>query len=92
MKQIDQFVPVTEAKSHFLKLIRSLVEKDEVLAITRGGIPAAVMLSPDRYEGLLETIEVLSDPHAMASLKRSMKQAQKGRWVLDEEVFERQKK
>ena len=92
MKQIDQFVPVTKAKSHFLNLIRSLVEKDEVLAITRGGIPAAVMLSPDRYEGLLETIEVLSDPHAMASLKRSMKQAQKGRWVLDEEVFGKQKK
>ena len=91
MKQVDQFISVTEAKNRLLDLIRTLAEKDEVLAITRGGVPAAVVVSPRRYEGLLETIEVLSDPHAMASLRRSLKQARKDQWVSEEEVFGKQK-
>lgn len=91
MKQVDQFVSVTDAKNRLLDLIRSLADKDEVLAITRGGVPAAVVLSPDRYEGLLETIEILSDSQAMTSLRRSLKQARKGQWVSDEKVFGKEK-
>ena len=87
MKQVDQFVSVTEAKNRLLDMIRRLAEKDEILAITRGGVPAAVVLSPERYEGILETIEVLSDSQAMKSLRRSLVQARKGLWVSDEEVF-----
>jgi len=91
MKQIDQFVSVTDAKNRLLDLIRNLAEKDEVLAITRGGVPAAVVLSPERYEGLIETIEVLGDSQAMRSLRRSLKQAGKGQWLSDEEVFGKEK-
>jgi len=87
MKQVDQFVPVTDAKNKLLDLIRKLAEKNEVLAITRGGVPAAVLLSPERYEGLLETIEILSDTHAMQSIRRSLQQARRGRWMSEEEVF-----
>lgn len=91
MKQVDQFVSVTDAKNRLLDLIRSLAEKDEVLAITRGGVPAAVVLSPERYEGLIETIEVLGDSQAMRFLRRSLKQARKGRWMSEEEVFGKEK-
>jgi len=91
MKQVDQFVSVTDAKNRLLDLIRNLAEKDEVLAITRGGVPAAVVLSPERYAGLMETIEVLGDSQAMKSLRRSLKQARKGRWVSDEDIFGKEK-
>ena len=91
MKQIDQFISISEAKNRLLQLLRELGERDEVLAITRDGVPAAVALSPDRYGGLLETIEILSDSQAMRSLHRSLKQAQKSRWVSDEAVFGKQK-
>jgi prevent-host-death family protein len=87
MKQVDEFVSVTDAKNQLPNLLRRLVEQDAVLAITRGGTPAAVVLSPERYEGLIETIEVLSDPRAMKSIRRSLRQAKKGQWVEDREVF-----
>lgn len=81
-------MPVTEAKNRFLHLIREIAEKDEVLTITRGGVPVAVLLSPDHYAGLLETIEVLADRQAMRSLRRSIADGQAERWVTDEdEVF-----
>jgi antitoxin YefM len=91
MTHVDHFVPVTEAKNRLLNLIRDLADKDEVLAITRGGVPAAVLLSPDRYEGLLETIEILSDPRAIKSLRRSLRQAQKGQWLTERQVFGNEK-
>jgi prevent-host-death family protein len=88
MKQARNFLPVTEAKNRFLHLIREIDEKDEVLTITRGGVPVAVLLSPDHYAGLLETIEVLADRQTMRSLRRSIAEGQAGRWVTaEDEVF-----
>ena len=88
MKQTSQFLPITEAKNRLLHLIREIDEKDEVLTITRAGIPVAVMLSPERYEGLLETIELLADRAAMQSLVRSIEDSRTGQWVSEEnQVF-----
>ena len=89
MPHVDQFVSVTEAKNKLLDLIRNLKARQEIVAITRDGVPAAVLLSMDQYEGLTETIELLSDPGAMRSLRKSLKQARAGKWVSDEALFGR---
>jgi antitoxin YefM len=87
MKEVDRFVPVTEAKNRLLDMIRDLKEKDDIVAITKNGVPAAVLLSVQRFEGLVETIDILSDEKAMKSLRRSLREARAGRWVSHEEVF-----
>lgn len=87
MRHVDQFIPVTQAKNRFLDLIRKLQTQKEIVAITRDGIPAAVLLSSERYEELIETLEILSDQKAMGSLRRSLKQARGDRWVSHESVF-----
>ena len=46
------------------------------------------MISMKKYEGLLETLEILSDKKAMKSLRKSIKEAQEGKWLDIEEVFE----
>lgn len=61
----------------------------EIVAIAQGGVPSAVLLSMDQFEGLMETIEILSDQKSMRALRRSLKQAEKGRWVSDSGVFDR---
>jgi antitoxin YefM len=87
MKEVDRFIPITKAKNRLLDLIRDFQVKDDIVAITKNGVPAAVLLSVERFEGLLETIDILSDEKAMASLRRSLRQAQAGRWVSHEKVF-----
>jgi len=87
MKEVDRFIPITKAKNRLLDLIRDFQAKDDIIAITKNGVPAAVLLSVERFEGLLETIDILSDEKAMASLRRSIRQAQAGRWVSHEKVF-----
>ena len=87
MKEVDRFIPITKAKNRLLDLIRDFQTKDDIVAITKNGVPAAVLLSVERFEGLLETIDILSDEKAMASLRRSLRQAQAGRWLSHEKVF-----
>ncbi|HKB16791.1 MAG TPA: type II toxin-antitoxin system Phd/YefM family antitoxin [Planctomycetota bacterium] len=89
MNQVDRFVPVSKAKNQLLHLVRELAERDEVLALTRQGVPSAVILSPGRFQGILETIEVLSDARAIRSLRRSLRQARRVRWAGEATVFGR---
>lgn len=90
MPQVDEFVSVSEAKNKLLDLIRRMKHKQEVVAITRDGVPSAVLLSMDQFEGLMETIEILSDQKSMRAICRSLKQAEKGQWVSHEAVFGRE--
>jgi prevent-host-death family protein len=87
MPQIDKFLSVSEAKNKLLSVIRRMKHKRESVAITRGGVPSAVLLSMDQYEGVMETIEILNDQKSMRSLRRSLKQVKSGQWVSHSAVF-----
>ena len=47
---------VTEAKAHFLELIRNSDKRLERFIITKQGKPAAVVMNADEFEGWLETL------------------------------------
>ena len=81
MHSIDQYVPITQAKSALLELVRRIKTNDSTVAITRKGVPEAVMISLDRFDGLLETIEILADEAAMKSIRKSISEAEKDEWV-----------
>ena len=87
MQQIQDYIPVTKAKSTLLDLIRKIKESDDAIAITKNGVPEAVLLSMNSFQGLLETMDILSDEKAMASIRRSIREARKGKWLDLEEVL-----
>lgn len=59
------------------------------MAVTKNGVPAAVILSMEKYEGLLETLDILSGEKTIKSLRTSIRQARQGKWLKYEEVFGR---
>ena len=87
MPSIDRFVPITQAKDRLLDLGREVERDDSVVAITRNGVPAAILLSPAKFEGLLEPVEILADARTMRALRRSIGQAAAGKWVREARVF-----
>lgn len=87
MPHVDQYVSVTQAKAQLLYLIRQLQKRQNTVGITRDGVPAAVLLSMEHSEGLMETLDILSDQKTMRPLRKSLKQAQSGRWETQESVF-----
>jgi antitoxin YefM len=89
MNDISRYVPITKAKNDLLDLIRQIESADESVAVTKNGVPAAVILSMEKYIGLLETLEILSDEDTAKSLRASIRQARKGKWLRPDEVFRR---
>lgn len=62
-------LPLAEVRAQLSKLVDSAVDTHERINITRNGRPAAVLLSVEDYDSLIETLDVLSDPEAMAAIK-----------------------
>jgi antitoxin YefM len=89
MNEISKYVPITKAKNDLLELIRQVENIDESVAVTKNGVPTAVILSMEKYTGLLETLDILSDEGTAKFLRTSMRQARKGNWLRTDEVFRR---
>ena len=87
MLTIQDYIPVTKAKSKLLDIIRKIESSDDTIAITKNGVPEAVLLSMSKFEGLVETLEVLSDEKAMKSIRKSIKEARERKWLDFDEVF-----
>ena len=89
MQHIKEFLPVTKAKTTFLELVRKIEDSDDAIAVTKNGVPEVVLISMRHFEGLLETLEILSDEKAMKSLRKSIHQAKEEKWLdYDEALFE----
>jgi len=87
MPHVDHYVSVTQAKTQLLDLIRRLGKQQDSVGITKDGVPTAVLLSMDHFEGLMETLDILSDQKTIRPLRKSLKQAQSGRWETHDSVF-----
>jgi len=89
MQIIKDYIPVTKAKSELLNLVRKIENSDDAIAITKNGVPEVVLISIKKFNSLLETLDILSDEKAMKSIRKSIKEANRDRWVDFEKVFER---
>ena len=59
---------LADAKNRLSELVAAVQGTWERVTITKNGRPAAVLIAPDDLESLLETLEILSDPEAMAAI------------------------
>jgi len=70
-----------------LDMVRRLHDTDDTIAITKNGVPEAVMLSMRKFEGILETLDILADAEIMTQLKGSAKDVKAGRLIDLEDAF-----
>ena len=87
MDDIQQIMPVTKVKRGLLDILKGMQEEDSTITLTRNGEPVGVMMTPDRYESLLETIEIMADKNVLAALKSSARDFKAGKTYSDKEVW-----
>ena len=83
-----QKIPITEARNKFMKL-PDQATKHQILAITRRNKEVMAIMSWELYEGLLETLEIISDPKLMNNLKKGLDDIKAGRTYSLSEAYER---
>ena len=64
---------VSETKMKLSGLIDTVNATDEEIMITKNGRPAAVLVSPDEFESLKETIAIRSDSDLMREIKKGLR-------------------
>lgn len=87
MNDILRIMPVTKVKRGLLDIIKKMQEEDSTITLTRNGEAVGVMMTPDRYEALMETIEILVDKDVLAALRSSAQDFQEGKVYSDEAVW-----
>jgi len=65
MVEIEKIMPVTRVKRDLLDILKTMQEEQSTITVTRNGMPVSVMMTPDRYDALMETIEILSDKEVL---------------------------
>ena len=77
---------IAEAQQQLPRLLR-LAAKGDTIGVAKGAKTVAYVIAKEQYEALIETIELMSNPAAMAALRRD--KAGKGRFrplkALDED-------
>ena len=72
-------VSLKELRPALPEVISRIDEKLDRYVITKRGKPVVVMMSVEDYESLMETLDILADPKAMAILRRGEEDIRKGR-------------
>ena len=79
-------VPLAEARAQLSKLVEDAVRTHERIEVTRNGRRAAVILSADDYDSIMETLDILGDAEAMAVIRQADADIAAGRVSTLEEV------
>jgi antitoxin YefM len=85
--KIEEYMSISDAKTRLLEVLRRIEEQHRKVVITKNGIPKAVLLPYDDFEGLLETIDILSDSSAVAGIKKGLLDIKAGKVVSLKEAF-----
>ena len=83
-----QKISITEARNKFMKL-PDQAAKHQILAVTRRNKEVMAVMSWELYEGLLETLEVMSDHKLMNHLKKGIDDVKDGRTYSLSQAYER---
>ena len=88
MVQLDKILPVTHVKKHLLDILKNMSEEYSTITITKNGKPVSIMMTPDRYDSLMETIEILADPDILKALALSADDFKNNRVFEDSDVWQ----
>jgi prevent-host-death family protein len=78
---MSETIPFTEAKAHLSELVDRTLREHERFIVTRNGVPAAVLVSPEDLESLEETVDILQDKALLESIRTSRREAAEGKGV-----------
>jgi prevent-host-death family protein len=81
---------LSEAKMKLSALVEAVSATDEEVVITKNGVPAAILVSPDEFESWHETMAIRFDKESMDEIRAGLAALREGRASLYtlEELFE----
>jgi antitoxin YefM len=79
-------LPLAEVKAKFSEMVDRVEAQHDRITVTRNGRPAAVLMSPDDLASLEDTLDLLSNPQAVAELAAAREEAAAGKTVSADDL------
>lgn len=79
-------IPITDAREDLTSLPEQLTRTHETVMVTRRGKPVLAILPWEEYEAIVETLDILSDPALVASLRRGITEVRQGKTISWEQA------
>lgn len=79
-------LPLAEIKAHLSEIVDRVEREHDRVILTRNGRPAAVIMSPADLDALEDTLDLLSDPVALADIRTAQADVAKGRVFSADEL------
>ncbi len=81
MMVMTETLPLAEVKAKLSEMVDRVEHTQDRITITRNGRAAAVLISPDELASLEDSLDLLSDPAAMAQLRDAQAAVDAGDYV-----------
>lgn len=81
MTSLNSILPANEARTSFYRILDEVNDQFRQFTITLRGQTKAVIMSAEEYEGWLETLDIMSNPKLVASIKQGMKELKEGKGI-----------
>jgi prevent-host-death family protein len=76
--RLGTILPVTEFRTKALEVVRRVNRLGDEVVITAKGRPAAVLLSYDEWESIVETLAIKHDKKLMSQIRASLRYLRRG--------------
>lgn len=83
---MSDVLPLAEVKAKFSEMVDRVEQQHDRITVTRNGRPAAVLISADDLAAVEDTLDLLSDPAAMADIERARRDVAAGNTVSAAEL------
>ncbi|MFH0795582.1 MAG: type II toxin-antitoxin system Phd/YefM family antitoxin [Candidatus Omnitrophota bacterium] len=84
----QNYINATEARNNFFGLLEKVKRSPFPINITVKGVPEAVIMSKEEFDGWIATLETLSDPELMKSIREGDEDIKAGRYCDLDEIIE----
>jgi len=81
-------LPVADARANFSRIVEAAATTHERFEVTRNGSRVVVLLGADDYDGLVETVAILSDGDLVADIRTGLADLAAGRTSTSDELRE----
>ena len=79
-------LPLADARNRLSELVAEVEQTHARITITKHGHPAAVLVSPEDLASMEETLDIISDPSALAEIRESEAEMASGGYTSAEEM------
>lgn len=77
---------LSEIKARLSEVVDLVARQHDRVVLTRNGVPAAVIMSPDDLQALEDTLELLTNPTARAEIEAARQEIEAGKSFSAEEL------